>query len=148
MKARTTVIVLFAMLTLAVVASNAQPRERIYLFGTADERGRETSWEVSVEDARRASEWLPTDGCAPDFATALAAARTAALKRHPKVDDLVLVEVSLRPISDTSARNRWYYMFSFMPVIDDQSFFGGQFSEVVLLGGGVVEPRAGGITNR
>jgi hypothetical protein len=88
-------------------------------------------------------DWEPEKGEAPlSMSAAVAAAKAAVARRHPKFDDFKATAISLHGINCYPAiPGKWYYVVTFSPVVEGQPFFGGGFWEVVLMDGTVVEPK-------
>jgi hypothetical protein len=116
----------------------------IMLFGAGQEDGSMTEYVVSKRTAEDSPAWNPETEDPPlSIARAVALAKEHFLFAHPKFDGAKLSDVSLRPIGDYEARDRWFYSITFHPIIDGQSMHGWNAPVVLLMDGTLAQTRKG-----
>jgi hypothetical protein len=120
---------------------------RVQLRSYIDGKGVETTFEIPRPQAQKQSRWSPEQGLPPlDIAKAIAIARAAVIRHHPKASNLHVDEVCLFRVGDDELPDLWYYAFEFAPPFAPGHLKDGvyeTFHEVVLLDGTLVEPHTG-----
>ena len=134
------ILILLATL-LAVVTMAKEGCDTIYLREMGDANGTYYKFATTSDVVLKLPSWDPSKEQLPLAITdALAIAKKWCLVSHPKFDDVVLGGIEIEPIGWTTAKDKWFFIFSFDPIIDGQRLY-GQFYAVVLMDGTVVEPK-------
>jgi len=104
--------------------------------------GTEIGLFLTEEQMSRAPRWTPGQGEPPLGISELVDVATAwALQNYTRYDDVRISSVSLNNRSCGSARESWYYVVHFTPIIDGNRLFGGANFAAVLMDGTVVAPK-------
>jgi hypothetical protein len=96
---------------------------------------------ISDEQRSKMPRWSIDSGDPPlALSKAIAAAKAWAKKAYTRYDDVRVDSISLSSFGCATARDQWYYLVNFSPIIDGNVLFGGTYFAAVLMDGSVVAP--------
>jgi hypothetical protein len=105
--------------------------------------GKSTLFKMTRSEAMKLPEWAGP-GSGQSIPLPLDAAvhkgKESLKKRHPKMDDFEVTEVSLSEVGFGMIPQRWFYRVECEAVLEKERLRGRRFAAVVLMDGSVVEP--------
>ena len=108
---------------------------------TTKEDGTTIGIVISDELRKRTPQWNIESGDPPlPLSKAVAAAKAWAKKTYTRYDDVKVECVTLNSYGCAIAKNQWYYLVHFSPIIEGNALFGGTYFAAVLMDGTVVGP--------
>ena len=108
---------------------------------TQKEDGTTVGLVVTEEQQHKTPKWKIGSGEPPlALSKAIGAALSWAKKNYKRYDDVQVHSISLSSIGCSQARDKWYYLVHFSPIIDGNALFGSGYFAAVLMDGTVVGP--------
>lgn len=112
------------------------------VISTTLDDGTEVGVFLTEAQMARAPEWSPGEGEPPlSVAKAVEVATKWARQTYTRYDDVRIESIGLNGYGCRRARENWYYVVHFTPVIDGNRLYGGGNFAAVLMDGTVVGPR-------
>ena len=114
----------------------------IALLSTTKDDGTEIGIYISDQQLEPTPEWSPGSGEPPLGVTeAIEIAIQWAEKEYARYDSVEIHGIDLQEVGCSRAKNHWYYMFHFRPVIDGNRLWGSGNFAAVLMDGTVIGPK-------
>lgn len=108
---------------------------------TVKEDGTAIGIVITDEQRSRSPTWNIESGEPPlSISKAVAVAKAWGKKTYTRYDDVRIHGVSLSSIGCYSAKDKWYYLVNFSPIIDGNAIYGSGYFAAVLMDGTVIGP--------
>ena len=130
----------FAVLMLSSGLAHAGCGDRPVMT-TQKEDGTTIGVVITEEQQNKAPKWKPGSGEPPlSLSKAIDAALAWGKKNYKRYDDVQVQSISLSAIGCSTAKDKWYYLVHFSPIIDGNALYGSGYFAGVLMDGTVIGP--------